>query len=106
MRFLKVSNIICAIASMYHIYYIGIMIFNKEGLNFDYPHLFDVNPIELLVLNFLLNIFILILILINIRKIVWDKLFKIPLIVNIALTILFIIYCVFLYKYLIAFYND
>jgi len=106
MKLLKVSNIVCAIVSLYHINYIAIMIFNKDGLNFDYPHLLGVNPIEILVLNFLINFILLVLILLNIKKIVWDKAFKIPVIVNIVFSISFVIYCVFLYNYLIAFYNN
>jgi len=106
MKLLKVSNIVCAIVSLYHINYIAIMIFNKDGLDFDYPHLLGVNPIEILVLNFLLNIILLVLILLNVRKIVWNKVFKIPVIVNIVFSVSFMIYCAFLYKYLIAFYNN
>ena len=106
MKFLKVSNIVCAIASLYHINYIAIMVFNKNGLDFYYPHFLGINPIELLVLNFLLVIIILTVILINRKIIVWDIFYKIPLIVNIALSILFLTYFVFLYNYLIAFYNN
>lgn len=105
MKSLKVINIICAIVSSYHINYMGIMIFNKDGLNLNYPHLLGINPIELLVLNFLLNIVILILIIINISKIVWNKSFIFPLFVNIVFIISFVIYSGFLYKYLIDFYN-
>lgn len=106
MKPLKVINIIVAILSIYHINYMGLMIFNKDGLNYDYPHLLGVNPFELLVLNFLLNIVILTLTLINVRKIVWDKSFKFLLFVNIVLIISFVIFCAFLYKYLIAFYSN
>lgn len=106
MKPLKVINIIVAILSIYHINYMGLMIFNKDGLNYDYPHLLGVNPFELLVLNFLLNIVILTLTLINVRKIVWDKSFKFLLFVNIVLIISFVIFCAFLYKYLMTFYSN
>jgi hypothetical protein len=103
MKSRKILALFCAILSIYHIFYICIMI---SDFDFDYPHLLGVNPIELLFFNFLIDIILIALIIINVKKIIWDKLFKAIFSVNILLVISFVIYCAVLYKYLIAFYNS
>jgi hypothetical protein len=103
MKSLKILALFCAILSIYHIFYMFIMI---SDFDFDYPRLLGVNPIELLVLNFLINIIVITLIIINVRKLIWDKIFKTVFYINILLIASFVVYCAFLYKYLIAFYNS